>query len=344
MATPSPLLTAGTSLSFDIAREPDTLPAKRAARDLAARWGFRLLDEEEILLVVSELASNLVKHSHGGRLTLKLIDAGERKGLEIETVDSGPGIADPESALRDGYSTAGSLGYGLGTINRLMDEMEISSASGAGTRVTCLRWVRETGKSLAATGLEFGVATRARGGAEENGDAYVVKKWENFALAAVIDGLGHGPYAARAAQAAKNYIDAHFDQSLENILRGADRACRSTRGVVIGLARIAAPAKLSFVGVGNVEAYIIGDGRSIATISQRGIVGSRMPVSTVTEYPWGPGHLLVMHSDGVKSHWQWNDFPGLIQEGAQFIAHRLLSTLARPEDDATVLIVKSRSA
>ena len=334
-------MTRDLPLSFPIISEADALAAKRSARELAAQVGFHNGEEEELLLVVSELASNLVKHSQGGRLTLKPVESGERRGLEIESIDQGPGISDPEAAIQDGFSTAGSLGYGLGTINRLTDEMKITSAPGAGTRVTCLRWVRVRMHAPNVARLDVGVATRARGGIVDNGDAFVVKQWENHALGGIIDGLGHGPLAARAANAARNYIETHFDQPLESILRGTDRACRSTRGAVVGLAKIDFPTKLTFIGVGNIEARIFSKQRVISTVSQRGIVGGNMPMPRPAEFEWGPHHMLVMHSDGLKAHWQPSEFPGLERDEARLLARRLLLKLGRAEDDATVLVMKS---
>lgn len=334
-------MTHASPLSFPIINEADALAVKRSARELAAQIGFHNGEEEELLLVVSELASNLIKHSQGGRLTLTPVEAAERRGLEIESTDQGPGISDPEAALQDGFSTAGSLGYGLGTINRLTDEMEITSAPGAGTRVTCLRWVRVRTHVPSGIRLDVGVATRARGGLIDNGDAFVVKQWENHALGGIIDGLGHGPHAARAACAARNYIETHFDQPLESILRGTDRACRSTRGAVVGLVKIDFQTSLTFIGVGNVEARIFSKDRVTATVSQRGIVGGNMPTPKTAEYKWGPDHVLVMHSDGIKAHWHPSEFPGIERDEARLLARRLMLTLGSPEDDATVLVMKS---
>jgi hypothetical protein len=85
--------------------------------------------------------------------------------------------------------------------------------------------------------MEFGVATRPRTFGAVNGDAFVVKPWARSVLAGIIDGLGHGQFAHRAAQTARQYVESHFDQPLDQIFRGTGRACRATRGVVMALAR-----------------------------------------------------------------------------------------------------------
>src|SRR5262249_34087610 len=121
--------------------------------------------------------------------------------IQIESQDNGPGIADFERAVTDGYSTAGSLGNGLGAVNRLMDELQFHSLS-PGTRIICQRWLRARETVPAINWLDFGAATRAYRMLRENGDAFIVKRWQGFALAGVIDGLGHGQFAQRAAQSA----------------------------------------------------------------------------------------------------------------------------------------------
>jgi len=333
------------TVSIPIQREQDAFAAKTALRNLARIIGFSERESEELLLVVSELASNLIKHAHGGQLAFKVLeDAENRKGIEIESTDDGPGMADPELALTDGYSTAGSLGYGLGTVNRLADEMEVASKSGVGSRIICRRWTRVKKAPSSAPRLDFGVVTRARGNAGENGDAFVVKRWNGQALVGLIDGLGHGPFAARAAAAARGYIETHFDQPLGNILRGTDRACRATRGAVVGLAALYDEIHLSFSGIGNIEARIIGSGKPVAALSVRGIVGAGVPSPQITEHSWGPDHLLVMHSDGLRHNWRWTEFRGLERESAAVIARNLFQALATADDDATILVMKSASA
>jgi len=328
-------------ISISLIRDVDVLSAQHTLRNLANEVGFVANETEELVLVVFELASNLLKHASGGRLVFKILNRDDKRGLEIESFDDGPGIPDPELALKDGYSTAGSLGYGLGTVNRLTDEMELASTVGIGSRVICRRWVRPKIQSFAAARLEFGVVTRAFRNSEENGDAFVVKRWNKQALGAVIDGLGHGPEAARASSAARGYIEAHFDQPLDNLLRGTDRACRATRGAVIALAAVGESSSLIFSGIGNIEARIVERGKTTRTRSIRGIIGGGMPIPQVMQHSWGPNHVLVMHSDGVRSDWQWNEFPGLGEDEAPIIARRLFRTLAKADDDATILVMKS---
>ena len=149
------------SQTVEVRHESGVGAARRAAQTMAAALGFAPTACEEIALAMTELATNLIKHARGGTLTLTPLADGGRVGLEIESRDDGPGIADVEQALGDRFSTAGTRGTGLGAVNRLMDELDIASRRGRGTRIVCRRWLREHQRQLAAVpaGLWRGDAT-----------------------------------------------------------------------------------------------------------------------------------------------------------------------------------------
>jgi len=309
---------------------------------LAESIGFDPAACEEIALAMTELATNLIKHAQGGKLTLTPLADGGRVGLEIESRDSGPGIADVEQALADRFSTAGTRGTGLGAVNRLMDELDITSEHGRGTRIVCRKWVRQHPSSIRPCPLAFGVATRPRQPGVDNGDAFVVKQWVESALVGVIDGLGHGQFAHCAAQAARQYVESHFDLPLDQIFRGVGRACRATRGVVMALARFDwGQGRLAFASVGNIESRVFPCSELFPFSIRRGVIGLNAPNAVVTEHPWLPGHVLVLHSDGLRTHWGWKDFPGVAEQPAQSLAQEFLRLLAKEEDDATVIVVRS---
>src|SRR5713101_7264621 len=120
----------------------DLSTARLAARSISTAIGFDERAVEEIALVVTELATNLVKHAQDGVLRLRRTEESGRTGIQIDSEDQGPGIRNVEQAIGDGFSTAGSLGCGLGAVNRLMDEFDITSRPGAGTSIVCKRWLR----------------------------------------------------------------------------------------------------------------------------------------------------------------------------------------------------------
>lgn len=332
-----------TNRNIVITYSADIGEARRTAREMALDTGFDELASQEIAIAVTELASNLLNHAGGGSLKMGPREESGRVGFQVETRDRGPGIPDPELAAEDGYSTRGSLGYGLGSVNRLMDEFDIRSIPEGGTQVVCTRWLRPKEPAGANFPLDFGAATRPHLGMAVNGDAFVIKRWRANLLAGVIDGLGHGKWAHRAASAARNYVERHFHQPLKDIFRGVGIACRATRGVVMALAHIDLEEMvLNFGSVGNIDARIFGSAEHKSFIVRRGVIGFNAPSPVVTSHPWNDGCILVVHSDGLKPHWKREDFPGLFEEPAAVIANKLMKDLGKHNDDSTVVVVRSK--
>ncbi len=113
---------------------------RKAVRDRAVALGFSLVDQTKIVTAASELGRNTIQHGRGGRAEVASISDPRRKGIRLEFLDDGPGIADIEQALVDGFSTGGGLGLGLSGAKRLSNEFEIESTPGKGTRVAIVRW------------------------------------------------------------------------------------------------------------------------------------------------------------------------------------------------------------
>lgn len=124
-----------------INRDADIVAARQAGRELATEAGFKGIDLTLIATAISEVARNIVVYAKHGEIALTLLDEQNRRGLAVVARDEGPGIASVEKAMRDGFSTGGSLGLGLPGARRLMDEFEIESHLGVGTTVTMRKWV-----------------------------------------------------------------------------------------------------------------------------------------------------------------------------------------------------------
>lgn len=118
----------------------DVVMARQAVREWAVQMGFSLVEQTKIVTAASELARNTVVHGGGGSMTLQAVEDGRRSGLQLVFVDEGPGIANVQEALRDGFTTGTGLGLGLGGARRLSNEFEIHSIPDRGTRVRILRW------------------------------------------------------------------------------------------------------------------------------------------------------------------------------------------------------------
>jgi serine/threonine-protein kinase RsbT len=126
--------------SRPIRTSEDVVHVRQLVRSAAVDAGFSLVDQTKLVTAASELARNALEHGGGGTMRLELIINGTRRGLRLTFEDEGPGISDVDQALKDGYTTGGGLGLGLGGAKRLSNEFDIHSKPGEGTRVTITRW------------------------------------------------------------------------------------------------------------------------------------------------------------------------------------------------------------
>jgi serine/threonine-protein kinase RsbT len=123
-----------------IGESDDVVRVRQAVRDAAVELGFSIVDQTKVVTAASELARNTYTYGGGGRFELELVSNGSRHGLRLVFEDHGPGIADVEQALRDGFTTGSGLGIGLGGARRLVNEFQIESKPGEGTRIVATRW------------------------------------------------------------------------------------------------------------------------------------------------------------------------------------------------------------
>jgi serine/threonine-protein kinase RsbT len=131
------------TVQVKVAAEAHVYVAAHQLKALARKMGFNEADQIRIETVTSELARNIFLYAGEGAIKVQVVTKGKRRGLKIEALDHGPGIADIEQAMKDGYTTSGGLGSGLGGAKRMMDEFHIESAPGWGTRITAIKWLKE---------------------------------------------------------------------------------------------------------------------------------------------------------------------------------------------------------
>ena len=141
MGTESPLAAVG-DLLVQISSDIDVLTARTQGRTLASTLGFSSSEKTLIATAISEVARNIVNYAKCGEIVLRVVRRGDRRGILVIASDHGPGIPDIARAMEDGYSTGGSLGLGLPGSKRLMDEFEVVSEVGQGTKVTMTKWER----------------------------------------------------------------------------------------------------------------------------------------------------------------------------------------------------------
>jgi anti-sigma regulatory factor (Ser/Thr protein kinase) len=326
-----------------ISNQAEVVAIRRIAKDIAHDIGFDEVTRTEISLVVSELASNIIKYAPRGSVTLTPLCENNREGLMIEAEDDGEGF-NQHTSIQDGISTSGTLGVGLGAVNRLMDEFDIlQREDSTGTRIVCKRWLHDNSNIAGEhCPFDFGVISRPKPGESANGDSYVIKQTKTGSLVAVIDGVGHGILASQAASAARQYIERHAESSLLDIFKGVDRACAATRGVVMAIAVFDWHKNVfRFASVGNIEVSVFhGHREKPKFIVRRGIIGKHAPQPVIIENEWHQGDMLALHSDGLSTHWSWQDFIQYADYPAQVIAENIYNANQKDHDDATILIVK----
>jgi len=185
--------------------------------------------------------------------------------------------------------------------------------------------------------MRVGVMCRPLGSSEVSGDAYLFVEWNGQTLMAVIDGLGHGVEAHRASQKAREYVENHAAEDVEEIIRGCHGHIRQTRGVSIGLVHIDRKTnRFSCCGIGNIETRIL-DKRFKHPLSTAGIVGYNLRKIRRFEYPYDPAGVVLLYSDGVSSGFDPSKYPHLRRD-PQRVAEQIIEEWGTETDDATVLI------
>jgi anti-sigma regulatory factor (Ser/Thr protein kinase) len=311
--------------------------ARRRAIELAEGAGLDETDAGKVGLLVTELGTNLVKHAIAGQLIVRT--PGENV-VEVMSLDRGPGIANVSACLRDGFSTTGSPGTGLGALTRLSSEYDIHSVPKKGT-IIVTRVTSRVSRTAAANQPRVGVVCLAKPGEDECGDGWAIATLADGPVCAVSDGLGHGPDAARASKLALKCFRERAHRSPKEILEMVHEGIRSTRGAALSVAQVNREERLvRFAGVGNVAGLIIEGNASRNMVSLNGTLGYQVHRVTEFAYPWSEKSLLIMHSDGLSTHWDLSAYPGLLARDPSLIAGVLYRDFARGRDDVTVLAVK----
>jgi anti-sigma regulatory factor (Ser/Thr protein kinase) len=310
--------------------------ARRAVRELAKGAGLDPASSGKLELAVTELGTNLVRHAGEGDLLLRSSN-GAAPAAEIVSVDRGPGMDDLHVCLRDGHSTGGTPGTGLGAVRRLATEFDLYSRPGDGTGVLALIG----GPSVPP--LQVGAVCVAKRGERACGDAWAVASPGPGWRAVLVDGLGHGEEAARAADEAVRAFEQRGDKPLAEVVQHMHEVLRSTRGAAaLVLSGDLATARLSACGVGNVSAAVVADEGSRQVTSINGTLGHAVRRVAEFVYTWPRGAVLVAHSDGVSSQLAPTRYPGWAARHPSLLAGLLWRDFGKEHDDATVLVLRHR--
>jgi anti-sigma regulatory factor (Ser/Thr protein kinase) len=318
--------------------------ARRVAAQCAGALRLSETATGKVALVTTELATNILKHGGGGSILFGS-DHDQERVLTIIAFDKGRGIENVNAALRDGFSTAGSPGTGLGAIQRKAASFDLYAFPDRGTAVLCTIADEAPRRPLfdAPSRISVGGVCLPVAGEEHPGDAWTSIATRDTVTIGVADGLGHGPAASTASSAAVRVFSEQKERTLEQIMEDTHGVLRPTRGAAVGLARIhLAYGRLDFSGVGNIAGTIIGeDGATRRVVSLNGIVGHEMRKVQTFSYPWTASSVLIMQSDGVSASWNPATYPGLLQHEPALIAAVLYRDHCRGTDDATIVVAKA---
>jgi anti-sigma regulatory factor (Ser/Thr protein kinase) len=328
-----------TVQSYLVTESSEVAQARRAVAALGARQGLDEEDAGRAALIAMEICSNIVKHGGGGELIAQPLERGEARGVGLIGLDKGPGIVDLAKALRDGFSTGGSPGTGLGAMSRMSQLFDIYSQPDRGTVVTAQIWPHD--RTPSAHGMEIGAIVVPKPGEVECGDTWCYVERAGGALVMGVDGLGHGLGAAQAATAACEVFMTEKTRPPGAVLERIHLTLRTTRGAAAMLMAIDwDQGQLVAAGIGNLVAAIIEGTTAKRITSYNGIVGHATPRIRELTYPVTPAATVLFHSDGLSATWQPERYPGLMQHSCAAIAGVLYRDCKRGRDDSMVVALR----
>lgn len=293
-------------------------------------------------IIVSEMTSNLQKHADGGEILLGIGSNDYGDYVEIMCLDDGPGIADMQKVLADGYSSSNTLGHGLGSIQRLSDESDFYSLKGWGT-IVISRLYKVSPAGYRKKYFEFGGLNVAKPGEQVSGDGFCLLTEEKGFRLWMADGLGHGPGAHEVVDIGCRAFHESREVNTVETIRHLHHAVRRTRGAV-GLTVFynADTKQWAVTGIGNISAKWIGSQHVKSFSSYNGIIGLNIPGSlnelcmSQEEYP-----LFICCSDGIKTRWDISKFPQVLRHSPAMIAAAIYKEFGRKTDDMSVIVCKT---
>jgi anti-sigma regulatory factor (Ser/Thr protein kinase) len=324
---------------LEISDTTHTAAARRATAMVAQNSGIGEDEAGRLALIVTEIATNMLKHGGGGQISVDVYRDGTGHGIELIALDKGTGIADLPQALTAGYSTSGTSGNGLNIIKRQSDLFTVFSRPNMGT-VLVGRIAIE--KAQTDGGAVLGAVAAPYPGETVCGDSWAYAATERGHTLFVVDGSGHGLSAQQAANTAVDVFQRNSAEPCERIIERVHRALQATRGAAVAVARVDRDARLvRFVGVGNIGGAVISGPNVHRTVSHNGTAGMLTPRIREFTYSFDAMPTVLMHSDGLTSKWDLSTFPGLLTAHPSIIAGVMFRDFRRGRDDATVVAMRA---
>ena len=309
--------------------------ARRHGAVLTSELGWADADAGRLSLVVNELGTNLHRHAHRGRLLMRAQPHADE--VEVISIDEGPGIADIDQCMRDGYSTGGTSGTGLGAVKRQSQDFDMHSSIPQGT-VAVARVRRGAARPRT---IAIGAISIPAPGEVVCGDGWSVCVDETRGAVMLADGLGHGPDASVAAKAALAVFEREPFGALAPMLREAHTELRTTRGAAVFVLTLDAEANtISSAGAGNVAARLVSGVTDKSLLSQHGTVGVEIRRVEEISTNWPPHALLIVHSDGIETRWSKDLLMPVLGRDPALVAAIVLRDHCRGRDDATIVVLR----
>ncbi|HEY2861469.1 MAG TPA: SpoIIE family protein phosphatase, partial [Terracidiphilus sp.] len=267
---------------------------RRSAMLAAQRLAFNDTQSGELALLATEASRNVLIHGGGGQVIVTGCRNHDHAAARILAMDKGAGIKDLAQAMVDGFSTAGTMGGGLGAMKRMASLMEVFSGRG-GTIV-----LLQVGQAVMQEPMQVAGVAVPYPGERHCGDALTYESTPERTVGLVVDGLGHGWDAAQAAREAVATFRKWMHARPGEILAYIHDALKKTRGAVAAVAEILHhEGTLVYAGVGNISAVVLSNGASRSLVSHNGTLGVALPRVQEFKSEWPPDGVLVVHSDGL---------------------------------------------
>jgi anti-sigma regulatory factor (Ser/Thr protein kinase) len=310
--------------------------ARRKALLIAQRLGFDETRCGEVALLATESSRNALIHGGGGQVVISAMQDEGHAVARVLAMDQGAGIANIAEAMTDGYSSAGTMGAGMGAMKRIATVLEVFTGK-HGTIV-----LLEVGVAPEAGPLRIAGLAVPYPGERFCGDAWAFHHTSERMAVLLADGLGHGRDAAEAAQEAVATFRKRHELAPAEIVGYIHDSLRKTRGAVAAVAEIRPKeGTLTYAGIGNISACVVTGESSRSLVSHNGTLG--MVTARIQEFqiPWIRDSILVLHSDGLQSKWDLSSYAGLAARHPAIIGAALLRDFRRQRDDASVVVVKA---
>ena len=315
--------------------------ARRRARRTANAMGLHSTKVEHAAIVATEIAQNVLRHGGGGQVLVEIFGAPSLERLHIVGHDDGPGIGRIDRMIRDGETTKGSPGTGLGAIKRLSDRLDIFSEPGR--TVIAAEFRRQTIRL--SDPVDHAGFKLAYPGERRCGDIVAVRSSHDKCVYFLADGLGHGVKAATAAVMAKKAFLSGSGSDPAELLYQVGDALQNSRGAVGAVVSLdRASGNVDYAGIGNVSTLVI-QGKNVRRLAVRdGLLGGRKTTPHREAISVDSNAIIVMYSDGLNTLRSLDSQTALLQRSAPVIAAELLAKNLRGRDDASIVVSRVSQA